>query len=438
MDALVAALDEPDGFLRYKAIAAIERLVRDHPGHRVSARRRREAARRDETSRYCNRLTLHDNLQQHDPGARGVAAAAAPSTDKMTRALDRHLPPARPAVPGRRHRRGALRHRARRLAPPRRGRSSTSTTCSAARSGAACCRCSTTRRWPRRCATPTALLKSRPRELEDTLAQLVHDDDPVVAAAAIHFVAQRRLWALADDLEYVVSPSHDADDAAVVEAAAWALRQRPQPTPAGDAGVALPAVELVDRVRAIPLFEFVSVDELFRIASRRRRGPPPGRPRACFAPARRRRTWSSCSTARSAGDGASRHRCAGRPRPRTRCSRARPRHRRSGPPRRSSACASPPPTCSRCCRTTCCWPRDCSGCCSRPERGHPGLLLRPADHRRATGRSVDAAMAAGAAPALRAGLGSAVAGADVGATSRCRWPRAPRSSAPATCRPSTS
>ena len=31
-----------------------------------------------------------------------------------------------------------------------------------------------------------AVLKSRPRDLEDTLAQLVHEDDPVVAAAAIH------------------------------------------------------------------------------------------------------------------------------------------------------------------------------------------------------------------------------------------------------------
>ena len=36
MDALIASLDEPDGFLRYKAIAAIERLARDHPAHRRS------------------------------------------------------------------------------------------------------------------------------------------------------------------------------------------------------------------------------------------------------------------------------------------------------------------------------------------------------------------------------------------------------------------
>ena len=35
------------------------------------------------------------------------------------------------------------------------------------------------------------VLRSRPRDLEDTLAQLIHDDDPVIAASAIHFAAQR-------------------------------------------------------------------------------------------------------------------------------------------------------------------------------------------------------------------------------------------------------
>ena len=49
------------------------------------------------------------------------------------------------------------------------------------------------------------VLKSRPRDLEDTLAQLVHDEDPVIAASAIHFAGQRGLWSLADDLEYVLA-----------------------------------------------------------------------------------------------------------------------------------------------------------------------------------------------------------------------------------------
>jgi CRP-like cAMP-binding protein len=100
---------------------------------------------------------------------------------------------------------------------------------------------------------------------------LVHDDDQVVAAAAIHFIVHRRLWALSDDIEYVIT-HRPADDVAVVEAAAWALLQRRQPAPPADAAGdtllagALPAVELADRVRTIPLFQYVSVDELFRIA----------------------------------------------------------------------------------------------------------------------------------------------------------------------------
>src|SRR5687767_7280522 len=66
------------------------------------------------------------------------------------------------------------------------------------------------------------LLKSRPRDLPDTLAQLVHDDDPVIAAAAIHFSTRYSFPALADDLAYVLA-HRPASDRIVVEAAAWAL-----------------------------------------------------------------------------------------------------------------------------------------------------------------------------------------------------------------------
>jgi CRP-like cAMP-binding protein len=109
------------------------------------------------------------------------------------------------------------------------------------------------------------VLKSRPRDLEDTLAQLVHEDDPVLAAAAIHFVGQRRLWGLTDDLEYVAS--HRPDDRVVSEAVSWALAAKHGGTVAMAAPIeSLPIVELADRVRVIPLFASLSVDELFRIA----------------------------------------------------------------------------------------------------------------------------------------------------------------------------
>ena len=125
-----------------------------------------------------------------------------------------------------------------------------------------------TRRLPRRCAYANLVLKSRPRDLEDTLAQLVHDDDPVLAAAAIHFVARAGVWSLADDLEFVRA-HRSPDDRPAVEAAIVGpcLRETTPPARAPTVSESLPAVEVVDRVRRIPMFEFVSVDELFRIAS---------------------------------------------------------------------------------------------------------------------------------------------------------------------------
>jgi hypothetical protein len=117
--------------------------------------------------------------------------------------------------------------------------------------------------WADKVRHANAMLKSRPRELDDTLAQLVHDDDAVVAASAIHSVARRRLWALSDDLEYVAG-RRGTLDAAVVEAADWALRQRSQPAStldpgrcasgrgAGGPGARQPAVRVRVGGRAVP------------------------------------------------------------------------------------------------------------------------------------------------------------------------------------------
>ena len=144
------------------------------------------------------------------------------------------------------------------------------------------------------------LLKTRVRDAEDSLAQLVHDEDQIVAAAAMHFVEQRGLWAsLADDLEYALE-HRDPKDWYVFEAASWALagqrltaeqRQTRWLEP-------LPAVELADRLARLPLFKITTVDELFRIAGTGRqvrhepgrthlRGGPPRRRSA--VPARRQR-----------------------------------------------------------------------------------------------------------------------------------------------------
>jgi CRP-like cAMP-binding protein len=99
------------------------------------------------------------------------------------------------------------------------------------------------------------------------MAQLVHDDDQVIAAAAIQLVEQRQMWALADDLEHALA-HRDPHDWYVFEAASWALAAQRMPTERRRALwlEPLPAVELASRLRHVPLFSFSSVDELFRIA----------------------------------------------------------------------------------------------------------------------------------------------------------------------------
>jgi hypothetical protein len=112
------------------------------------------------------------------------------------------------------------------------------------------------------------LLKTRVRDAEESLVQLVHDDDQIVAASAIQFVEQRGLWNLADDLEYALE-HRDAKDWYVFESASWALAAR-RMTPEARANrwlEPLPAVEVADRLRRLPLFKFTSIDELFLVAS---------------------------------------------------------------------------------------------------------------------------------------------------------------------------
>lgn len=263
MDVLVASLADSDGFLRYKAIAAIERLRRDH-AQIAFPRAVIEKLVVQETSRYYNYLTLQHNLSRHDPSRRGSLLDRA-LDDKLSRTLDRiyrllgllynmdDVAAARYTIEQgeTRRRAAAVEYLDNLLGGVVRKRV-----------------------LPILEDTPIAekaryanlVLKSRPRDLEDTLAQLVYEDDPVVAAAAIHFVAHERIWALSEDLQYVLE-HRSPEDRSVVEAASWALAVRANASaPPSFVTESLPAVELADRVRNIPIFEFVSVDELFRIA----------------------------------------------------------------------------------------------------------------------------------------------------------------------------
>jgi len=113
------------------------------------------------------------------------------------------------------------------------------------------------------------VLKSRARDVEETLVQLVHEDDQVVAAAAIHYVGDRQLRTLTNDIEFALA-HRPMTDAYAMEAATWALGSLKGNPRAQSWREPLPAVELAQRVSAIALFDFVSVDELFRIAGRGR------------------------------------------------------------------------------------------------------------------------------------------------------------------------
>jgi AAA family ATP:ADP antiporter len=258
MDALMAALDDPDGFLRYKAILAIETLRRGHPGLQFP-QAAIEARVVKETSRYYSALSLRYNLVEHDAEAAGSLLVRA-LEDKLGRTLDRvfRLLGLRYAWTDVAAARYSLDHGDPRV------RASALEYLDNLLGGDV-----RRRVMPILDVAPLAekvryansVLKSRPRDLSDTLAQLVHDEDPVVAGAALQYLATRGVTAtLADDCEYLRthSPHGFLRDAARWLQAAPAAR-RDDPT-------ALPIVELAARLRAVPLFAYVSVDELFRIA----------------------------------------------------------------------------------------------------------------------------------------------------------------------------
>ncbi|HEX2446362.1 MAG TPA: cyclic nucleotide-binding domain-containing protein, partial [Vicinamibacterales bacterium] len=110
-------------------------------------------------------------------------------------------------------------------------------------------------------------LRSRQRDVEETLLELINDDDQVVSAAAIDLVRELKLESLEDDVEHVLA-HRDAKDWYVFEAASWTLAARR----VGEARrrdlwlEPLPAVEIAARLRRLPLFASLWVDELFRIA----------------------------------------------------------------------------------------------------------------------------------------------------------------------------
>lgn len=265
MNLLAERLADPDGFLRYKAVAAMEALRRERP-ELACDRAPLEALASKEARRYCMYLSLQANLRRADAtfAARLLARTL---QDKLDRSKDRL------------YRVLGLLHGRKDVAAVRwaldRGDSR-------ARSSAAEFLDNILKGDLRRSVMPiledlpadervrkaNVLLRSRPRDVEDTLAQLVHDDDQIVAATAIHYVEAAKIGALAADLEHELE-HRDVRDWSVFEAASWALASQRMSTEERRARwqEPLPGVEVVERLRHVPLFERVSIDELFRIVA---------------------------------------------------------------------------------------------------------------------------------------------------------------------------
>ncbi len=265
MDVLVKALvGEPDGFLRFKLVSAIDRLRRERP-ELTFDRAPIEALLMREGHRYFEYLSLHFNLYEHAALPReGMLAEAL--EEKIARSRNRVflllglLYPWRDIVAAR----WALEH------------------------GDARAKASASEYLDNVLAAPfrkrlmplledlplaervrkgNVIINTRERDVEETLLRLINDEDEVVSAVAIDLAGRTGFTSVAGDIEHVLA-HRDVRDWHVFEAASWTLagfrldadRRRSlwlEP---------LPAVEIAVRLRRMPIFSAVSVDELFRIA----------------------------------------------------------------------------------------------------------------------------------------------------------------------------
>src|SRR3954452_20943209 len=264
IDVLAGGLDETDGFLRYKVIAALDRLRRTDapltfPTPKLGALALRESRQ------FFNYLSLLDNLLRAKVADDALLVRAL--REKMERVRSRiynllaQMYPWRDIAAAE----WTMRH-----GEPR-ARASASEYLDNILKGDL-----------RKQIMPViedlpldekvrrgnSLLKTRPRDLEETLLQLINDEDQVIAATAIELVRDRALCNLGDDVEHLLA-FRDPKDWYVFESASWALAERRMPASRRRELwlEPLPASEIAGRIRTLPLFASVSVDELFRMAS---------------------------------------------------------------------------------------------------------------------------------------------------------------------------
>jgi AAA family ATP:ADP antiporter len=264
VDVLIGALEEPDGFLRYKVVSALAKLRRDHP--ELTFRREPvEALALKQSRTYFEYLSLHYNLF----GKGGLSADSLLSqalSQKMERMINRTylllqlLYPWRDIVAAR----WTIEH------GDSRSRASASEYLDNVLGGQLRKRIMPVlEEMPleEKVRRANVLLRTRPRDVEETLLQLINDEDQVVAASAIEVARQQKITSLSDDIEHVLA-HRDVRDWYVFEAASWTLAEFRMPAERRRELwlEPLPAAELAARLRDLPLFKSVTVDELFRVA----------------------------------------------------------------------------------------------------------------------------------------------------------------------------
>jgi ATP:ADP antiporter, AAA family len=265
MDLVVGALaGERDPFLRYKLVAAIDRLHREHPDLTFD-RKPLDSQALLEGGQYFELLSLSDNLFVRG-GITAPCLLKAVLAEKAARARERVflmlglLYPRRDVVAAR----WAIEHGDARSkasaseyldnvlsAPLRRRLMPILEDLPAAE----------------RVRRGNVILGTRPRDVEETLLILINSDDEVVSACAIDLVGRLGLRSLSDDLDHVLA-HRDVRDWHVFEAASWTLAGLRLATDRRRALwlEPLPSVEIATRLKAIPMFASMATDELFRVA----------------------------------------------------------------------------------------------------------------------------------------------------------------------------
>jgi ATP:ADP antiporter, AAA family len=265
MDILVDALDEKDGFLRFHVIAAMERIHRIRPDLSFT-RHRIELLIQEESARYTQHCHSYRILFESRIYPRESLVARAAS-EKMKRSMDRIYRLLSLLYPWKEI--AAARHTIEHGDP--RTRANTIEYLDNILAGGI-----------RKTLIPLLedslpgarqpLFNGNKSEVEAAVRRLINDEDPVVASAAIYFVWEQRLSNFSGELERVLA-TRDAQDRHVHETASWVLQEFRMPAPKQPLAwiEALPSVDLANQMRTLPLFDSVTIDEIFRICDTARR-----------------------------------------------------------------------------------------------------------------------------------------------------------------------